>query len=151
MLLATLLVSLRPDTMPSVENKCILTLVSILTGLMVLPYIFGSELWPNNIRSFGTAFGSTFHWIFVYAIKYSVPPLLSSTHNWGAFIFFAGWCGFAWLYVFFMVPEVAGMEVEEIDRLFEGPWFKAYRTRPKHLLECIDGDEEDVKASQTKS
>ncbi|KAL2821298.1 general substrate transporter [Aspergillus cavernicola] len=95
-------------------------------GLLILPYVFGSELWPNRIRSFGTVLGSTFHWLFVYAMKYAFPPLLASTNNWGAFIFFAGWCFIAFVYVFFMVPEVSGLTVEQIEDLFRGPWFKAY-------------------------
>lgn len=97
------------------------------TGLFVLPYIFGGELWPNRIRSFGGALSQTFHWLFIYAINYSVPPLLKATDNWGAFLFFAGWCFFALFYVFFMVPEIAGLGVEEIDHLFKGSWFNAYR------------------------
>ncbi|KAH7127446.1 general substrate transporter [Dactylonectria macrodidyma] len=94
-------------------------------GLFVLPYIFGGELWPNRIRSFGGAVSQTFHWLFIYAVKYSIPSLLKSTDNWGAFLFFAGWCFLALLYVFFMVPETSGLSVEEIDHLFKGPWFSA--------------------------
>lgn len=26
-----------------------------------------------------------------------------------------------------MVPEIAGLSVEEIDELFKGPWFNAYK------------------------
>ncbi|KAF4970532.1 hypothetical protein FSARC_2441 [Fusarium sarcochroum] len=112
-------------------------------GLLILPYVFGSELWPNHTRSFGTALGSTFHWIFVYAIKYSVPSLMNATNDWGAFIFFGGWCAFSWFYVFFMVPEVSGMSVEEIEGLFTGPWFNAYRSKAKHLQDVsIEGDED---------
>jgi len=46
--------------------------------------------------------------------------------NWGAFIFFAGWCFVALVYVFFAVPETAGLPLEHIDSLFEGPWWNAY-------------------------
>lgn len=105
-----------------------LTHESLNSGLFILPYVFGSELWPNRIRSFGSAVGQTFHWIFIYAIKFSIPSLLDDTNNWGAFLFFAGWCFLGLIYVFFMVPETAGLSVEEVDRIFEGPWFKAYRT-----------------------
>ncbi|CAI0649119.1 unnamed protein product [Colletotrichum noveboracense] len=96
-------------------------------GLFILPYVFGGELWPTRIRSFGGAVGQTFHWLFLYAIKFSLPSLLSSTHNWGAFIFFAGWCLIALIYVYLMIPEVSGLSVEEIDAIFRGPWFNAYK------------------------
>ncbi|KAL3485484.1 general substrate transporter [Aspergillus germanicus] len=121
-------------------------------GLLILPYVFGSELWPHRIRSLGTVLGSTFHWLFVYAMKYGVPPLLSSTNNWGAFIFFAGWCGVAWIYVFTLVPEVAGLHSSEIEELFKGRWGGAWRGRKdKGGLEgcerggkVLDGENGDV-------
>ena len=108
---------------------------------MILPYIFASEIWPNRIRSFGTALGATFHWSLVLALKYSIPSLLSSTDQWGAFLFFAAWCLIAWLYVFFCVPEVSGMSVEEIDQLFKGPWFQAYRRKRDVDTQVLDESE----------
>lgn len=74
--------------------------------------------------------GATFHWLFIYAIKYAFPNILSSMNNWGAFIFFAGWCFLGLLYTYFIVPEVAGLSVEEIDAIFQGPWYNAF-TRSK--------------------
>jgi len=60
-------------------------------------------------------------------MAYGTPSLLSKTHNWGAFIFFAGWCFISLFYVYLMVPETAGLSVEEIDDVFKGPWFNAYK------------------------
>ncbi|KAI1046004.1 hypothetical protein LB505_010810 [Fusarium chuoi] len=93
-------------------------------GLLVLPYVFGAELWPNSIRSFGSALSQTFHWLFYFGINRATPSILSSMHNWGAFIFFAGWCLVALIYVFFAVPETAGLPLEHIDALFECPWWQ---------------------------
>ncbi|KAL5362545.1 general substrate transporter [Aspergillus floccosus] len=108
-------------------------------GLLVLPYVFGGELWPNRIRSFGGSVGQTFHWLFIYAIKYSIPSLLKNTDNWGAFLFFAGWCLLGLIYVFLMVPEISGLAVEEVDALFKGPWFNAYKR--VHRTPVIDSVE----------
>ncbi|KAJ5229865.1 hypothetical protein N7489_010573 [Penicillium chrysogenum] len=91
-------------------------------GLLTLPYVFGGELWPNRIRSFGAAITQTFHWLFHYSMTFALPSLLSRTNNWGAFIFFAAWCAAALLYVYLLVPEIAGLSVEEIERVFSGPW-----------------------------
>lgn len=105
----------------------------MIAGLYILPYVFGGELWPNRIRSFGSAFSQCFHWLFIFAMAYGVPSLLENTNNWGAFIFFAGWCLTAAIYVYFMVPEIAGLGVEEIDYLFTGSWFNAYK-KSKRLV-----------------
>ncbi|RMJ03411.1 hypothetical protein CDV36_015064 [Fusarium kuroshium] len=96
-------------------------------GLLLLSYVFGGELWPNRLRSLGSAVSQTFHWILIYAIKFSVPSILESMDQWGAFIFFAGWCFLGLVYVFFVVPETAHMSTEEISAVFEGPLFTAYK------------------------
>lgn len=100
-------------------------------GLLILPYVFGAELWPNRIRSFGSALSQMFHWLFFYGVNAGTPSILSKMDNWGAFIFFAGWCFIALIYVYLMVPEVAGLSMEEMDALFNGPWFNAYRRAKK--------------------
>jgi hypothetical protein len=114
----------------------------IISGLLILPYIFGGELWPNRIRSFGSAFCQMFHWLFFYGINAGIPSLLAETDKWGAFIFFAAFNCLALAYVFFMVPEIAGLGVEEMDNLFRGPWFNAYK-RPRELSLLTGVDTED--------
>lgn len=59
--------------------------------------------------------------------------------NWGAFIFFAGWCFISLIYVFLMVPETAGYSLEELDRVFEGSWFMAFRTKSGAPVDIING------------
>jgi hypothetical protein len=71
--------------------------------------------------------GQIFHWLFIYAFSFGLPSLLANTDNWGAFIFFAGSCFISLIYVYLTVPEVAGLSVEEIDGVFKGPWFDAYK------------------------
>lgn len=103
-------------------------------GLLILPYVFGAELWPNRLRSFGAALSQMFHWLFYYGVNSGTPSMLSSMDNWGAFLFFAGWCFIALVYVFLMVPEVAGLSMEEMDDLFKGPWFNAWRVSKKPVV-----------------
>ncbi|RJE26829.1 Sugar and other transporter [Aspergillus sclerotialis] len=111
-------------------------------GLLTLPYVFGGELWPNRIRSFGAALSHTFHWSFHYAMTFALPSLLSRTNNWGAFVFFAAWCAGGMLYVYLFVPEIAGLSVEEIEHIFSGPFIVSHKrssTRgPGSLLEGQD-------------
>lgn len=109
-------------------------------GLFILPYVFGGELWPNHIRSFGGAVGATFHWLCLYALKFAFPKIMSSMNNWGAFIFFAGWCFLGLLYTYFIIPEVAGLSVEEIDVIFQGPWYSAFRRSKRATV--LNGVEE---------
>lgn len=43
--------------------------------------------------------------------------------TWGAFLFFAVWCAIAIVYAYILVPETAGRALENIDELFERPWY----------------------------
>lgn len=118
-------------------------------GLYILPYIFGAELWPNRIRSFGAALSQSFHWLFIFAMAYGAPSLLSHTHNWGAFLFFAAWCLISAIYVYFMVPEIAGLSMEEIDHLFTGSWFTAYRrSETRAVREVISDSDKNTDIEQ---
>lgn len=115
-------------------------------GLLTLPYVFGGELWPNRIRSFGAALSQTFHWLFHYAMTYALPSLLTRTDNWGAFIFFAAWCAGGLVYVYLLVPEIAGLSVEEIDEIFRGSWLvkrRAHGTRSTDSV--LEGQEPNEK------
>lgn len=107
-------------------------------GLLILPYVFGGELWPNRLRSFGSALSQMFHWLFYYGMNAAMPNILSSMDDWGAFIFFGAWCFIALLYVFFMVPEIAGLSMEEMDAIFKGPWFTAWRSPAKNRAILAD-------------
>lgn len=115
----------------------------------MLPYIFSGELWPNRIRSFGGALGQTFHWLFIYAMQYSMPSILSSFHQWGAFLFFGAWCLVAIIYTFFMVPEVSGLTVEEIEDIFQGSWFNAYQTSKRRRV--IEAQHDSEAGSMNKT
>ncbi|KAL4898971.1 hypothetical protein BDW74DRAFT_189583 [Aspergillus multicolor] len=105
-----------------------------VVGLYILPYVFGGELWPNRIRSFGSAIAQCFHWLFMFAMSYGTPSLLAQTNNWGAFIFFGAWCFIALIFVYLMVPETSGLTVEELDDVFKGSWFNAARRTEKKVV-----------------
>ncbi|KAH7131142.1 general substrate transporter [Dactylonectria macrodidyma] len=93
-------------------------------GLYTLPYLFGAELWPNRIRSFGGALSQCFHWLFYFAITKATPSILSSMDVWGAFLFFVAWCVIAFFYTLFLVPETSGLSLDEMDAIFQRPMHK---------------------------
>jgi hypothetical protein len=82
-------------------------------------------------------------------MQYSMPSILSSFHQWGAFLFFAAWCLVAIIYTFLMVPEVSGLSVEEIEDIFQGPWFNAYQTARRRRIIEAQHDAEAVSVTTT--
>ena len=109
-------------------------------GLLVLPYVFVAELWPNNIRSFGACLTQAWHWLFFFGINKGTVRMLKTIDNWGAFVFFAGWCFISLLYVWSSVPETAGLSLEQLDALFEGPFWQtnAQAKRQRQLANVIE-------------
>lgn len=97
------------------------TTTNLRVGLYTLPYLFGAELWPNRVRSFGGALSQGLHWLFYFGITKATPALLSSSDNWGAFVFFVAFCLMAFLYGIFCISETAGLPLERLDMLFERP------------------------------
>lgn len=45
------------------------------------------------------------------------PPLVETT-NFGAYVFFAVFCGAAFVFTFFCVPETSGRSLEDMDEVF---------------------------------
>lgn len=83
-------------------------------------------------------------------MNFGVPSLLERTNNWGAFIFFAGWCFLALFYVYLVVPEIAGLGAQDIEDIFRGPWFNAYRrTKKSDTIESVEHGEYPSLEEQT--
>jgi hypothetical protein len=82
--------------------------------------------------------------------------MLKNMDNWGTFLFFAGWCFLSLIYVFVAVPETAGLSLEQLDVLFEGPFWqmngKARQARKNvNVIDSPESDEvsiEDVEAGK---
>lgn len=125
-----------PKLVPSGASDTAIAIIYVhafgwAVGLYTLPYLFGAELWPNKIRSFGGAISQCFHWLFYFAITKATPSLLSSMDTWGTFLFFTAWCAIALFYTFFFVPETSGLSVDAMDEIFERPIY-----RMRHRLDA---------------
>ncbi len=77
-------------------------------------------------------------------MSFALPSLLDNTNNWGAFIFFSGWCGVSMIYVYLVVPEISGLSIEEMDDVFNQPWLSARHYRRPEVPREIEGDSEGV-------
>ncbi|KAF3025889.1 hypothetical protein E8E14_014841 [Neopestalotiopsis sp. 37M] len=137
-----------PATIPTSASDGAIAIIYIhafgwAVGLYTLPYLFGAELWPNRIRSFGGALSQSFHWLFYFAITKATPSLISSLNTWGAFLFFMAWCIIALGYTYFFVPETSGLSLDDLDRIFER---HIYQLRQPLSREPEDHDERIQKA-----
>ena len=78
-------------------------------------WVFVGEIFPNEVRANGQAFGSFIHWIFA-AIIANVFPIMAGAFGGGPiFLFFTVMMVLQLLYVRFMMPETKGVSLEDMD------------------------------------
>lgn len=59
-----------------------------------------------------------------YAATRSLNPMLTSWGNFGTFLFYSLIALAGCIFVFFFMPETAGMQLEDIHTLFDKPWYR---------------------------
>ncbi|KAJ3763531.1 general substrate transporter [Lentinula raphanica] len=85
----------------------------IFLGIGFLPIIS-----TTRIRARGSAISSFFNWMCVFAVVQMTPPAIANI-DWRVFIIFAVFNA-CWVpIVYFFFPETRGLELEEIDHIFE--------------------------------
>lgn len=78
-------------------------------------WVFISEIFPNEVRSFGTSLGSGTHWVFAALIAGNFPFLAGAMGPTTIFSLFAVMMVFQLLFVSFMMPETKGVALEELQ------------------------------------
>lgn len=89
-------------------------------------YLLSSELFPLRIRAFYSSIAMTMHFLCQYATNRVLPVMLldNALTPTGTFYFFGVISILGAIWVWFCVPEAAGLSLETIDRLFDLPWYK---------------------------
>ncbi|KAI0905178.1 general substrate transporter [Ustulina deusta] len=82
-----------------------------------LAWALPTEVFPTSVRSKGVALSNLANWLSNFIIAIITPPLLDAA-GFGAYIFFAVFCGGAVLWAIFLLPETMGRTLEEMDVVF---------------------------------
>jgi MFS family permease len=87
-----------------------------------LPYgpvgwIITAESSSLDIRAKGVAIGSAVNWIMNFAVA-EVTPVMLTNIGYKTFIVFMCFCFLGLLWVYFVLPELKGLSLEEIDAIF---------------------------------
>lgn len=77
------------------------------------------EFLPLNRRSFGAACISCTNWLTNAVISMSYLSVMNTIGNEDTMLIFAGFTVMAWFFVYFWYPEVKGLSLEEIGKVFE--------------------------------
>lgn len=78
----------------------------------------GVELFSDvNVRSVGAMFAAATNWAGSLTVASTFLTMLENITPTGTFSFFAGLCFVAFIFIYFLYPEVAGLELEETTQL----------------------------------
>lgn len=98
------------------------------------PWVIGSEVFDQNIRSFVQAINSAFSWLPIFIMSRFTTKMIAAMH-YGIYFFFACIALLSIPYVFFLVPETKGIALEDMDQLFDTS-VPAYRAHKKVIAEA---------------
>ncbi|KAL4815038.1 general substrate transporter [Aspergillus spinulosporus] len=98
-------------------------------GWNSMQYLLTAELFPLRIRAMATSTAMTLHFANQYGNARAVPNMLLPTSHGGIDPKGTFWCFAAvtilgGLWVWFSIPETKGRSLENMDALFQLPWWK---------------------------
>ncbi|RED98427.1 sugar porter family MFS transporter [Marinoscillum furvescens] len=105
------------------EFKLVFILMFIAShaiGQGAVIWIFISEIFPNQVRAYGQAWGSGTHWVFAALITLTGSLLINSLEPWVAFAIFGGLMCLQLVFVHFMMPETKGRSLEDLEKELMG-------------------------------
>jgi SP family myo-inositol transporter-like MFS transporter 13 len=126
----------------SVNWAGILVLVTIIfyvaffaSGCATIGWV-GTELLPLQVRALGTMVNTVTCWGCNIIIASTFLSMMKSMTPSGAFGFYAGICGFGWVFILLFYPEVKGIPLESVSVVFsDGFGVKKARLLQKELKE----------------
>jgi hypothetical protein len=77
-----------------------------------------AEIFPSSLRAKGVGLSTASNWLNNFIIGLITPPLVQNT-GFGAYVFFAVFCGFSLIWTWFFVPETNGRSLEQMDHVFK--------------------------------
>lgn len=116
-------------------------------GWNSMQYLLTAELFPLRIRALATSWAMTLHFANQYGNSRAVPNMLLPVAKGGISPKGTFWCFAAvtfvgGLWVYFSVPETSGRSLENMDELFELPWYKIGLHGNKHVEELDEARNE---------
>ena len=82
------------------------------------PFVVGSEVFDQNIRSFVQAINAAISWVPIFIMSRFTTKMIEKMH-YGIYFFFASLAILSVPFVFFFVPETKGIALEDMDKLFD--------------------------------
>ena len=92
-------------------------IASHAVGQGAVIWVFISEIFPNQVRSYGNALGSGTHWVYAALIAATFPYVTSTLGGGFTFAIFALIMVFQFIFVWKFMPETKNKSLEELEKL----------------------------------
>ncbi|KAJ7285303.1 quinate permease [Mycena rebaudengoi] len=102
------------------------------------PWVMASEVFPQHVRTLTQSLLAASQWIWQFVIARATPYMFESM-GYGTYLFFGLLTLVGGVYVYFIVPETAGIPIEEMDAIFGFRPATDYRNDPEHS--SVEGKE----------
>ncbi|KAL4079104.1 general substrate transporter [Scleroderma citrinum] len=97
---------------------CIYTFTAAYgTSIGPIGWVLPSEVFPLSMRSKGVSLATASNWVNNFVIGLTTPPMMESSAA-ATFLLFATACFAAYIWSTYLVPETAGISLEEMDAVF---------------------------------
>lgn len=106
------------------------------------PWVYCSEMFPQNVRTLGQACAAASNWFFNFLIARFTAQMFTGM-GYGVYFFFASLMLCSIVFVWFLLPETKGIPLESMDRLFS----RDLKPRNAHdiVMQEVKEDEESFR------
>ncbi|KAI5118779.1 hypothetical protein M0805_005660 [Coniferiporia weirii] len=115
------------------------------------PWVYLGESFPLRVRAKCIALGSATNWIWNFLLSFFAPRIAADIGPLILLIFF-GMLVFGYVYVYFAIPEVKGLSLEEVDELYRSgvkPWHSS-TWKPSNKAPLHHGDADARAADEVR-
>ena len=104
-------------------------------GMGPLPWTVNSEIYPTWARSTAISIATMTNWVCNLVVSVTFLTMADDLGQPITFGFYAGLCALALLFIVLFVPETKGRSLEEMECLFQRPYFMNWCKRRVDLIQ----------------
>ncbi|KAF1776895.1 Major facilitator superfamily domain [Phytophthora cactorum] len=94
-------------------------LACFASGMGCMPWTINAEIYPLHVRSFALSIATSVNWLFNLFVSFTFLTVVDVLEPYGAFWLYASFALFGLAYLWRELPETKGLELEEIQSIFE--------------------------------
>ena len=83
-----------------------------------LAWVVSAEVFPLDMRGKGMSISSAVNWLMNFTVALTTPVMFQNI-GYGTYLVFMGFCIIGFLYSVFLLPELKGLSLEDVDRIFK--------------------------------